>query len=95
MLDGDACSRPPITIRSHNLHAGDIRGAMGEITFYQGLAFSFFLVLAGCTSFGLSLAFPFCLPMMVPTINLLLDFCEFYCIPSLCIKVFQFSLSLL
>jgi hypothetical protein len=25
------CFRPPITIRSHDLHIGDIRGAMDEI----------------------------------------------------------------
>jgi hypothetical protein len=34
-LLGDACSKPPITIRSHNLHGGDIRGAMGEIAPYH------------------------------------------------------------
>jgi hypothetical protein len=32
---GDACSKPPITIRSHDLHVGDIRGAVGEITSYH------------------------------------------------------------
>jgi hypothetical protein len=31
----DVCSKPPITIRSHDLHVGDIRRAMGEITSYQ------------------------------------------------------------
>jgi len=31
-LARDACSRPPIIIRSRNLHASDIRRAMGEIT---------------------------------------------------------------
>jgi hypothetical protein len=31
VLASDACFRPPITIKSHDLHAGDIRGAMGEI----------------------------------------------------------------
>ncbi len=34
-LAGDAYSRPPITIRSHDLHASDIRGAMGEIASYH------------------------------------------------------------
>jgi hypothetical protein len=34
-LMGDACSRPTITIKSHNLHASDIRGAMGEIASYH------------------------------------------------------------
>jgi hypothetical protein len=32
---GDVCSRPPITIRSHKLHASNIRGAMGEIASYH------------------------------------------------------------
>jgi hypothetical protein len=31
-LVGDVCSKPPITIRFHNLHVGNIRGAMGKIT---------------------------------------------------------------
>jgi hypothetical protein len=31
----DVCSRPPITIRSHNLHAGNIRRAVGEIVSYH------------------------------------------------------------
>jgi hypothetical protein len=35
VLAGDACSRPPITIRSHDLHAGNIRGVVGEITSYH------------------------------------------------------------
>ncbi len=35
MLAGDACSRPFITIISHDLHAGDIRRAMGEIISYH------------------------------------------------------------
>jgi len=35
MLVGDACSRPPITTRSHDLHVGNIKGAMGEITSYH------------------------------------------------------------
>jgi hypothetical protein len=34
-LVGDACSRPPITIRSHDLHVGDIKEAMGEIISYH------------------------------------------------------------
>jgi hypothetical protein len=34
-LVGDACSRPPITIKSHDLHAGDIKGAMGETSSYH------------------------------------------------------------
>jgi hypothetical protein len=31
----DACFRLPIIIKSHNLHARDIRGAMGEIASYH------------------------------------------------------------
>ncbi len=35
MLIGDVCFKPPITIRSHNLHVGDIKGVMGEIASYH------------------------------------------------------------
>ncbi len=35
MLAGDVCSKPPIIIKSHDLHASDIRRAMGEIIFYH------------------------------------------------------------
>jgi len=35
VLAGDACSRPPIIIRSHNLHAGDIKRPIGEIVSYH------------------------------------------------------------
>ncbi len=31
----NACSRPPITIRFHNLHAGDIKKVVGEIASYH------------------------------------------------------------
>ncbi len=34
-LVGDVCSKPPIMIRSHNLHVGNIKRAMGEITSYH------------------------------------------------------------
>ncbi len=34
-LTGDACSRPLTTIKSHDLHASDIRGAVGEIASYH------------------------------------------------------------
>ncbi len=34
-LAGDACFKPPITIRSHELHVDDNRGAMGEIASYH------------------------------------------------------------
>ncbi len=35
MFASDACSRPPITIKSHDLQVGDIRGTVGEIAFYD------------------------------------------------------------
>jgi hypothetical protein len=35
VLAGDACSRPLITIRSHDLHVGNIKRAMGEIVSYH------------------------------------------------------------
>jgi hypothetical protein len=35
MLTSDVCFRPPITIRFHDLHVGNIRGAMGEISSYH------------------------------------------------------------
>jgi len=31
----DACSRTPIIIKSHDLHAGNIKGAMGKTTSYH------------------------------------------------------------
>jgi hypothetical protein len=58
------CSKPLITIRSRDLHANDIKGDVGEIISYHnlGLDLSLLLVPMGCSSFGLYLAFPFCLP---------------------------------
>jgi hypothetical protein len=43
MLAKDTCPISLIIIRFHDLHASDIRGAMGEITSYpqERLAFSF------------------------------------------------------
>jgi len=35
MLTSDVCFRPPITIRSHNLHASDIKRVVSEITSYH------------------------------------------------------------
>ncbi len=35
MLAGDVCSKLSIIIRSHNLHASDIRGAVSEIASYH------------------------------------------------------------
>jgi hypothetical protein len=57
-LTSDACSKPPITIRSHHLHANDIRGTVGDFLPREGLTLSLFLVLMGC----LSLTFLFCVP---------------------------------
>jgi hypothetical protein len=34
MLAGDACCGPLIAIRSHDLYASDIRGAVSEIASY-------------------------------------------------------------
>jgi hypothetical protein len=63
-LVGDACFKPPIIIKSHNLCASDISNAVGEIASYHNRDYlsPFFLVLASCSSSSLSLAFPFCLP---------------------------------
>jgi hypothetical protein len=55
-LAGDASFRPAINIISDDLHAGDIRQAMGEIASYHKKGW-FSLVHAGCMSFSLSLAF--------------------------------------
>jgi hypothetical protein len=41
MLVGDVYSKPPIIIRSHDLHAGDIRKTMGEITSYHNTNYFF------------------------------------------------------
>ncbi len=35
MLLINVCSRPPITIRFHDLHVSDIKGVVGEITSYH------------------------------------------------------------
>jgi hypothetical protein len=35
VLVSDDGSRPPIVIKSHNLHVSDIRGGVGEITSYH------------------------------------------------------------
>ncbi len=45
------------------LPASDIRKVVGEIVSYHETPnFLFFLVPTGCSSFAMSLAFPFCLP---------------------------------
>ncbi len=78
-LAGDACSNPSITIRSHNLHASDIRKALGEIASYHtkdylSLLFYFWFLQV---MWLLAFLWPFLYvsPAMVPTIILLLDFC--------------------
>jgi len=35
VLASDACSGPPIIIKSHDLGVGDNGGAVGEIVFYH------------------------------------------------------------
>ncbi len=86
-LAGDACSRPPIIIRSHDLHVGNIKGAVGEITSYheEDYSFPFFWLLwvVRFLTFWPSL---FVSPMMVLAIDLLLDFCLFLCCSSPCFK---------
>jgi hypothetical protein len=34
-LVDDVCYRPPVTTKSHNLHASDIKGVVGEIASYH------------------------------------------------------------
>ncbi len=51
MLAGDVCSRPPITMGSHNLHACDIRRAMDEITSYHKRVQFFFFFFGSCKLF--------------------------------------------
>jgi len=79
-LVSDACFRTPITIKSHDLHACDIRGAVDEIASYheRDQLFPFFLVLASCAYFGFFWLWLFVSLVMVLTINLLLDFCDPY-----------------
>ncbi len=59
-LANDACSRPPTTIRFHDLHAGNIRRVVCEITSYLERVqfFPFFWALRVVRL----LAFPFNLP---------------------------------
>jgi hypothetical protein len=61
---GDACSRPRILIRFHDLHAGDIREVVGEINSYltRGTSSLPSLVITGYMSFLPLFGLPFCLP---------------------------------
>jgi hypothetical protein len=75
-LMGNACSKPPITIRLQSLHVDDIRGAMGEyLPTTRATSSLLSLVPGGCTSFGLSLAFCFVLCVMVLAIGGYWFFC--------------------
>jgi hypothetical protein len=74
VLAGDAYSRPPIIIRSHDLHVSNIRKVVGEIAFTMKGTSSFpFLILANNVFFGLSLAFIFVFHVMVPAIGFYYD----------------------
>ncbi len=46
-LVSDACFRPPITIKSHDLHACDVRGAVDKIASYHERD-QFFLFFSSC-----------------------------------------------
>jgi hypothetical protein len=70
------CSRSPISIRSHDLHADNVTRAVGEIASYreEDQVSSFFgssilWFLQAYTSFNLSLAFPFVFCVMVLAIS--------------------------
>ncbi len=75
MLARDVYSIPPITIKSHDLHVGNIIKVVGEITSTTRRTASSFpsLVLAGNASFGLFMAFLYVFYVMVIAI-------VFYCV---------------
>ncbi len=74
VLVSDACSRPPITIRSHNLHIGDIKRAMREITpTTKGINFLPFFGSCGLFIFWPLFGHLFVSHVMVLAIDLLLD----------------------
>jgi hypothetical protein len=70
-LAGDVCSRPPTITISHDLHANDIRGAMGEIASYHKKEKRVLQVVHLLAFLWASL---FVSIRMVIAINLLLDF---------------------
>ncbi len=74
-LVGDVCSRHPITIRSHDLHACDIKKVVDEIIFYQerDQLSPFFWFLRAIHLLAFSWPSLFVSPMMVLAIDLLLD----------------------
>jgi hypothetical protein len=62
VLVGDACFKPPIIIKSHNLLASDIRREelwVRQLSMMRENNSLLSLILASCASFDLSLAFPF------------------------------------
>jgi hypothetical protein len=65
VLASDVCSRPPIIIRFHDLHAGDIKGAVGEIYLLpqEGLFLSLFLGSCGFCIFWPFFGLPFLSPL--------------------------------
>ncbi len=67
-MAGDACSRPAITIRSHDVHVDDIRRAVAEIASNhettRGTNSLPSLVPMRCASFSISLGFPFVFSVM-------------------------------
>jgi hypothetical protein len=76
-LVNDVCSRPPISIISHDLHEGDIRGAMGEIaSYHERDSFSPFFFWFMRVIHLLAFLWPslFVSLVMISTIDLLLDF---------------------
>jgi len=75
-LADDVCSRPPIIIKSHNLHTRDIRGAIGEIISYhkKDWFFPFFWFVQVVHLLAFLWPSLFVSHVMVPTIDLLLDF---------------------
>ncbi len=86
MLTRDACSRLSITIKSHNLHADDIRRAVDEIVSYheRGTNSLLSLVPSGCMSFDLSLAFPFVFCAMVLAMRFFYWICCLYWFLFMC-----------
>jgi hypothetical protein len=80
-----------MTIRSHDLHVGDIRGAMGEIASYHERDYlsPFFWFLRAIRLLAFLWPSLFVSPMMIPTIDLLLDFCVVQVIIDVQIYMFQ------
>ncbi len=77
MFVTNVCSRPPITIKSHNLHVGDIRKGCECNSFlpWEGLALSFFLrFLWAVYVMGFLWPSLSVFHVMVPAIKFLLDF---------------------